>query len=146
MCGRAYFKVRLSLSKRICLICLIESPLEIMKNASYFILKALLVLKIFCFLSRLFGHLEKNGLIRRRLTSESKTSQPGLRTVTIHILLNISESKDNQTMKFGQLIEYYKRNIFLQKLCEKWGRETSPRPLFIFLESLMWGESKWSAA
>ena len=60
------------------------------------------------------------------------TSQPGLQTVAIQILSNISQSKGNQTMKFGQLIEYNKKNIFLQKLCRKWGRETSSRPLFIF--------------
>ena len=46
-------------------------------------------------------------------------SQPGLQTVAIHILPNISLSKGNQTMKSGQLIEYNKRNIFLQKLCGK---------------------------
>ena len=46
-------------------------------------------------------------------------SQPGLQTIAIHILSNISQSKDNQTMKFDQLIEYNKRNIFLQKLCGK---------------------------
>ena len=46
-------------------------------------------------------------------------SQPGLQTVAIHILPNISRSKGNQTMKSGQLIEYNKRNIFLQKLCGK---------------------------
>ena len=34
------------------------------------------------------------------------TSQPDLETIAIHILSNISQSKDNQTMKFGQLIEY----------------------------------------
>ena len=39
------------------------------------------------------------------------TSQPGLQTIALHILLNIS-SKDNQVMKFGQLIEYNMRNIF----------------------------------
>ena len=44
------------------------------------------------------------------------TSQPGLQTVAIHILPNISQSKDNQTMKFGQLIEYNKRDIFVKKL------------------------------
>ena len=32
------------------------------------------------------------------------TSQPGEQTVTIHILLNSSRSKGNQTIKFGQLI------------------------------------------
>ena len=47
------------------------------------------------------------------------TSQPGLQTIAIHILPNISQSKDNQTMKLGQLIEYIKRNILLQKLCRK---------------------------
>ena len=44
------------------------------------------------------------------------TSQPGLQTIAMHILPNISQSKGNQTMEFGQLIEY-NRNIFLQK-CE----------------------------
>ena len=46
------------------------------------------------------------------------TSQPGLQTTAIHILLNISQSKGNQTMKLSQLIELI-RNIFLQKLCRK---------------------------
>ena len=62
--------------------------------------------------------------------------QPALQTIAIHIWPSISQSKDNQTMKFGQLIEYNKRNIFLQKLCRKWGKETSSRPLFIFQKSL----------
>ena len=56
-------------------------------------------------------------------------SPPGLQTISIHIIPNVSQSKYNQAMKFGQLIEYNKRNIFLQKLYGKWGRETSPRPL-----------------
>ena len=47
------------------------------------------------------------------------TSQPGLEAIAIHLLPNISQSEDNLTMKFGQLIEYNKRNIFLQKLCRK---------------------------
>ena len=41
------------------------------------------------------------------------TSQPGKQTIAIHILPNISRSKDNQKIKFGQLIEYNMRNIFL---------------------------------
>ena len=47
------------------------------------------------------------------------TSQPGLQTIVIHMLTNISQSKGNQNVRFGQLIEYNKRNIFLQKLCRK---------------------------
>ena len=50
------------------------------------------------------------------------TSQPCLKTIAIHILPNISQSKENQTVKFGPLIEYNKRNVFLQRLCGKWGR------------------------
>ena len=49
------------LPKKICVICLIESPLKIMKNAFYFMLKALFVLKIFKFLSRLFVHVGKTA-------------------------------------------------------------------------------------
>ena len=47
------------------------------------------------------------------------TSQLGSQTNTIHILPDISQSKGYQTMKFGQVIEYNKRNIFLQNLCGK---------------------------
>ena len=56
-------------------------------------------------------------------------SQPGLQTIAIHILFNISQSKGNQTMKFGQLIEYNKGNILLQNVWRKWAKETSSIPL-----------------
>ena len=46
-------------------------------------------------------------------------SQPGLQTIAIHILPNISQSKCNQTIKFRQLLKYDKRNIFIKKLCRK---------------------------
>ena len=65
------------------------------------------------------------------------TSQLGLQTITIHIFPNISLSKGNQTMKFGQLIEYKKTNIFLQKLWRKWGKEISSKPIFIFQKCLI---------
>ena len=42
------------------------------------------------------------------------TSQPALQDIATHIFPNIPQSKGNQTMKFGQLIEYSKRNIFFQ--------------------------------
>ena len=57
------------------------------------------------------------------------TAQPGLSTIAIHILPNTSQSKGNKTMKFGQLLEYNKRNIYLQKLRRKRGKETSSRSL-----------------
>ena len=52
-------KARLSTSKKICVVFLIESPLKMMKNAFYSILKALFVLKISTFLSRVLGHVGK---------------------------------------------------------------------------------------
>ena len=33
------------------------------------------------------------------------TSQPGKQTIAIHILSNISRSKGNQVMRFGQLVK-----------------------------------------
>ena len=47
------------------------------------------------------------------------TSQPGLQTIAIHIFPNIPQSQGNQAMKYDQLIECNKINIFLQKLCGK---------------------------
>ena len=34
-------------------------------------------------------------------------------------------------MKFGQLIKYSVKNIFLQKSCRRLGRETSSSPLIV---------------
>ena len=42
------------------------------------------------------------------------TSQSGTQASATHTLTNASRSKDNQAMKFGQLIEYNIRNIFLE--------------------------------
>ena len=49
-------------------------------------------------------------------------------TITIHILTNISRSKGNQVTKFGQLIKYNMKNIFLEKSYTKCGGDTIPRP------------------
>ena len=40
----------------------------------------------------------------------------------------MSRSKGNQTMKFGQLIEYNIKKMFLEKSYMKCGGETSPKP------------------
>ena len=56
------------------------------------------------------------------------TSQPSQQTIVIHILPNISRSKANQTMKFGQLIKCKMRNIFPENSCTKYDGEPSPRP------------------
>ena len=48
-------------------------------------------------------------------------SQIRQKIITIHIVPNISRSKDNNAMKFGQLLQYSVRNIFLQKIMNKKG-------------------------
>ena len=69
----------------------------------------------------------KNGLISKiRLILKFMTSQPGYQTIAIRILPNIPRSKGNQTMKFGQLIEYNMRNSFVEKSYTKCAGETIP--------------------
>ena len=94
-----------------------------------------------------FYSCRKNGLIRKiSLTSKFLTSQPRLQTIAIHVLPNISQIKDNQTMKFCQLIEYNQINACLQKLWGKWGKENASTPLFIFQKCLIWDDLDSSMA
>ena len=90
-----------------------ESPLKMLKNDFYFMLKALFVLKIFNFLYWIFGHVEKR-LGKKAKVLKFMTSQTGQQIITIHILPNISRNKGNQTIKFCQLIEYNKRSIIFK--------------------------------
>ena len=60
-----------------------------------------------------------------RLTLKIMISQPGKQIIAKHIFQYL---KSKETMKFGQLIEYNVRKIFLEKSYRKCGRETIPRP------------------
>ena len=105
-----------------------ESTLKMMKNAFYFISKALFVLKIFKFLSWLFGHVPKRLDKEDEVNFKSYDVTAWLTNNCIGILSNIWKSKGNQTIKFRQLIECNARNIFLEKWYTKCAQETSPRP------------------
>ena len=59
------FKVGLSPSKLIWVICFIDSPLKMMKNSFHFILKSSFHLEIFKFLSWLSGHAGKTTWLER---------------------------------------------------------------------------------
>ena len=87
-----------------------------MKSIFCFTLKQLLVLTIFTFLSCLFDH-----------NLENKQFQ--------YTLCDILKCKTNQKMKFGQLIEFNMRSIFIQKSCTKYTGNTIARP---FLKSRTW--------
>ena len=67
--------------------------------------------------------MSKNDLIRR-LRLVSKFMMPETGQIAIHILSNISRSKDTQTMKIDQLIEYNMRKVS-SKIIHK---EANPRP------------------
>ena len=72
---------------------------------------------------------QKKGLIGKiRLISKFMMSQSGKQTIAVHILPNISRSRGTQTIKFGQLIEWNMRIIFLEISCAKCAGESVPRP------------------
>ena len=84
-----------------------DSPSKFIKNAFYFILKYIFVLKIvkFIFWPVFVWSCRKKGLIRKiRFILKFMMPQPGYKTIAIQRLHNISQSKGNQTMKFGELI------------------------------------------
>ena len=59
--------------------------------------------------------------------------QSGFQIIAIYILPNISQSKVNQTMKFGQIIEYNKRILFLKYYAESEARRLVP-DLFLYFK------------
>ena len=110
-----------------------------MKNAFYFTADARFILKIFKFLSWLFGHVSKRLDLKVKVNFKFFDVTAGQQTIVIHISLNISRSKGNQTKKFGQLIECNMRNIFFEKSCGDFWKNVVeklvPDP-FLFSEKL----------
>ena len=79
----------------------------------------------------------KNALIRKlRLISKFMTSQPGKQTNAIHTFPNISRTKGNPRMKFGQLLEYNARKIFAKNNAENKGGRLVPELFCVFLKKL----------
>ena len=101
-----------------------------MKNAFHSILKALFVIKIFQFLSWIVGHVEKATWLDNVYFKIYDVTTWLTNYYNTHIG-QYPRSKSNQTMKFSQLIEYEKINIFLHKSRRKWGKKTSSRSLFV---------------
>ena len=63
------------------------------------------------------------------------TSQTGKQIIPIHILPNISRSKENQAMKFGQLLEYNVNKYFPSKIMH-WIISFCSAKYFIFAAAL----------
>ena len=84
----------------------------------YFLLKALLVLKILKFLFWLFGHAGKR--LDKKAKKKFKTynvTRLEANNCNTHIARYLK--KDNQMMKFGKLIKYNMRSIFSRKTMHK---------------------------
>ena len=99
-----------------------------MKNAFISPQKLFLFLRYLIFLSWLFNHIAKQLDLKDEVNLKFYDVTAWLINNCIHILSNISRSKGNQTMKFGQLIEYNMESIFLEKSYTKCGGKTFPRP------------------
>ena len=100
------------------------SPLKVMKNSFYFILKILFFLKIFKFLFWLFAHVGKRLDLKDKVIFKLHDSTTWeTNNCNIHIAQYIKKQ-----MQLGQLIECNMRNIFLEKSYTKCGWETIPRP------------------
>ena len=82
--------------QKIVFICFNDSPLKIMKNAFYVIVKVLFVLKIFKFLSWLFGHLDNHFHNILRLFD-----------VLPNFLFTTSETMRNYYLPTGYTLEFY---------------------------------------
>ena len=99
------------------------------KNAFYFILKALFGLKIFKCLSLLFGdeekHFDKKDKFNFKIYDVKTWETNNCNTHIAQYLKN----KGNQKMKFGQLIKYNMGNIFLENHTQNVVEELFPDPI-----------------
>ena len=91
--------------KKSCFICFNESPLKVikvkkLKNASYLILKALFVLKIFKFCLD-FLVISEKWLDQKDKVTFKIYDVPTWLINNFNMLSNTSQSKGNQVMKFG---------------------------------------------
>ena len=107
---------------------------DLMKIASIISFKKFIWFSRYLIFCLQFCSCRKKVLIRNKIFDVTTwlTSNGNISWSPICNKPNISRSKGNKTMKFGQFIELKKWNIFLQKSCRKWGSKTSSRPIFIF--------------
>ena len=80
------------------------------------------------FLAQVFIHTEESKKPGFTFSIRLRRNSKIFRVILWSMLSNISRSKGNQTMKFGQFKEYSMRYIFLQKSYIKCDEEASPSP------------------
>ena len=116
------------LSKRI-FICFSESPLKMMKNVVYFILKAFFVLKIFIFLCWLFGYWGKDtsSTPSSFCFSRGKSKWSAAQFQYILIVLHLAYNKN----KLHKSLDYWSRYILNFDFVEK-GQGIVSTPHFMY--------------
>ena len=102
-------------------------PFKIDEKWSLFHLGSSSFSKYLIFLSCPFVHIEIGFGLKGKVIFNIYDITTCLTNNYNKIFPNISKSKGNQIINFGQWIEYVNRNIFLEKLCSKCGEETIPR-------------------
>ena len=119
------------LPKKFTFICFDESPLKMMKNDFYFILKFFFVLNIFKSLSWLIWSCRKKGLIGN-IRLISRLWHRNFMTSQLQYTYSPVSHEAKATRQWNLVSQYNLKNIFLQKSCRKWDREASSRFIFVF--------------
>ena len=102
----------------------IASQLKMTRSAFYFTLKALFVLEIFQILFWVFGYVGIQHDERAKVNFKIYYVSNWIKTITIHMLPDISRTQGNLTTKFVPLIEYDIRNFLVEKSCTKCGGQS----------------------
>ena len=123
-----------------------EVKLTALHSRKNYLQKPFLGLRYLNFCPDFFGHEGKQLDKKLRLILKFLTSSTGKQIITKLILPNISRSKGNQTMEFGQLIEifllknysknkerdYFQTSGFFQK-CFKWDKNKHSSPYIQYI-------------
>ena len=97
-----------------------------MKNTFYLTLKNSLCSQDILVFVLIFWSCRKTAWLDN--VSKFMTSQPGKQIISIHILSNITRSKNIHGIKFGQLMQYNMWNIFIEKSFTEYGRKSVTTP------------------
>ena len=106
-----------------------ESPLQMLENSFFFVLKSLSVFKIFKFLSWHFRHVEKwlDWKDKFNFLSYDVTKREANKCKT-HIVQYLKKKKQSENEIWSVGMEYNMWYIFLEKSCKKCGGEIFPDP------------------
>ena len=106
-----------------------DSPSKAMKNVFYFIKKALCSEDIYF---PFFFYLSAIALAWSKINLKVYDVISCLNKYLIAHFVWYLEEEKTMMLKLCPLIEYYIRNIFMEKSCRKYVPKASPRPLFYF--------------